>query len=85
MVLLLLVSVRPQKLSWKIKKERVNDAVAATKAALEEGIVPGGSVALLDVARRMSTAELEKQKAARDEVFGYEIVKNDTWSAILFN
>jgi chaperonin GroEL len=31
----------------KDKKERVNDAVAATKAALEEGIVPGGGVALL--------------------------------------
>lgn len=31
----------------KEKKERVNDAVAATKAAIEEGIVPGGGVALL--------------------------------------
>ena len=31
----------------KDKKERVNDAVAATKAALEEGIVPGGGVSLL--------------------------------------
>ena len=31
----------------KEKKERVNDAVAATKAALEEGIVPGGGVSLL--------------------------------------
>ena len=60
----------------KDRKERVNDAVAATKAALEEGIVPGGSVALLDVARRMSSKELEKTKASRDEIFGYEIVKN---------
>lgn len=60
----------------KDKKERVNDAVAATKAALEEGIVPGGSVALMDVARRMSTVDLEKQKVTRDEMFGYEIVKN---------
>jgi len=31
----------------KEKKERVIDAVAATKAALEEGIVPGGGVTLL--------------------------------------
>src|SRR3989344_3754057 len=31
----------------KEKKERVNDAVSATKAAIEEGIVPGGGVALL--------------------------------------
>lgn len=35
----------------KDKKERVNDAVAATKAALEEGIVPGGGVALLKARR----------------------------------
>jgi chaperonin GroEL len=38
----------------KDKKERVNDAVAATKAALEEGIVPGGEVALLDISGRMT-------------------------------
>ena len=34
-------------IEMKDKKERVNDAVAATKAALEEGIVPGGGVTLL--------------------------------------
>jgi len=34
-------------LKMKDKKERVNDAVAATKAALAEGIVPGGGVTLL--------------------------------------
>lgn len=59
----------------KDKKERVIDAVAATKAALEEGIVPGGSVALLDSARRLDVAAFEKSGAARGEVFGYEIVK----------
>lgn len=60
----------------KDRKERVNDAVAATKAALEEGIVPGGSVALLDIYGRMTTKELEKAKVSRDEIFGYEIVRN---------
>lgn len=60
----------------KDKKERVNDAVAATKAALEEGIVPGGAVALLDVAGRMNRKELEKSGASREEIFGFEIVKN---------
>lgn len=59
----------------KDKKERVNDAVAATKAALEEGIVPGGSVALLDVARRLDLSGFEKTGTSRDQVFGYEIVK----------
>lgn len=57
----------------KDKKERVNDAVAATKAALEEGIVPGGSVSLLDISMRMTTKNMAN--AARDELFGYEIVK----------
>ncbi len=56
----------------KDKKERVNDAVSATKAALEEGIVPGGAIALLDIATRMKTPE----KVASDEISGYQIVKN---------
>jgi len=60
----------------KDKKERVNDAVAATKAALEEGIVPGGAIALLDISGRMNTKDLENAKAAKDEIIGFEIVKN---------
>ncbi len=56
----------------KDKKERVNDAVAATKAALEEGIVPGGAIALLDIATRMKIDE----KATADEVAGQKIVKS---------
>ncbi|MCL5433058.1 MAG: chaperonin GroEL [Patescibacteria group bacterium] len=60
----------------KDKKERVNDAVAATKAALEEGIVPGGGVALLDIAQKMNARDLENNKANRDEIIGFEIVKN---------
>jgi chaperonin GroEL len=60
----------------KDKKERVNDAVAATKAALEEGIVPGGAVALLDISKRMSVKDLETAKASRDEIIGFEIVKS---------
>ncbi len=59
----------------KDKKERVNDAVAATKAALEEGIVPGGEIALLDISGRMSAKDLEDAKASRDEIIGFEIVK----------
>src|SRR5207302_401758 len=46
-------------IEMKEKKERVNDAVAATKAALEEGIVPGGGVALLK-ARKVLPALKEK-------------------------
>ena len=58
----------------KDKKERVNDAVAATKAALEEGIVPGGAVALLSISQSMKREDLGKE-AHTDEVIGYEIVK----------
>lgn len=56
----------------KDKKERVNDAVSATKAALEEGIVPGGAIALLDIATRMKA----DPKASADEISGYQIVKS---------
>ena len=59
----------------KDKKERVMDAVAATKAALEEGIVPGGAVALLDISQKMELKDLEKGKMAKDEVIGFELVK----------
>jgi len=58
-------------IEMKDKKERVNDAVSATKAALEEGIVPGGGVALLK-ARKV----LEKLKAELkgDEATGAEVL-----------
>ena len=42
----------------KEKKERVNDAVHATKAAVEEGIVPGGGVALLRAGKVLETIKL---------------------------
>lgn len=56
----------------KDKKERVVDAVAATKAALEEGIVPGGAVALLSIAQKMNA---QKANLAGEEAIGYDIVK----------
>jgi len=54
----------------KEKKARVEDALHATRAAVEEGIVPGGGVALL----RASIA-LEKLKLEGDEQFGVTIVR----------
>jgi len=54
----------------KEKKARVEDAMHATKAAVEEGIVPGGGVALL-----RSLPALEKLKADADEQIGINIVK----------
>ncbi len=53
------------------KKERVIDAVSATKAAIEEGIVPGGETALLRAA-----LSLEKLKVSdQEEQLGVDLVK----------
>lgn len=56
----------------KDKKERVNDAVAATKAALEEGIVPGGGVSLLRA--RMTLPKLRDTLTFPDEKTGIDIL-----------
>tara|TARA_R110002072_G_scaffold7290_4_gene39848 strand:+ start:1500 stop:3059 length:1560 start_codon:yes stop_codon:yes gene_type:complete len=42
------------KIEMKEKKDRVEDAIYATKAALKEGIVPGGGVALLNASEKIS-------------------------------
>ena len=49
----------------KEKKHRVEDALQATRAALEEGIVPGGGVALLNAADALDIDELEGDEAHR--------------------
>lgn len=59
----------------KDKKARVIDAVAATKAAIEEGIVPGGAVALLDISQKMTNKDLENPNASVDEQAGFSIAK----------
>jgi len=46
----------------KEKKHRIEDAVAATKAAVEEGIVPGGGVALLRTVKALDTATAEGEE-----------------------
>ena len=53
------------------KKERVKDAVGATKAAVEEGILPGGGVALLKARKVLNKLTF----ANEDEKIGIEIVK----------
>lgn len=57
----------------KEKKARVEDALHATKAAVEEGIVPGGGVALLRTA-----PVLEKMTLDGDQQFGVNIVRRAT-------
>lgn len=57
-------------IEMKEKKARVEDALHATRAAVEEGIVPGGGVALLRCARALAAVELEG-----DEAVGLQIVR----------
>ncbi len=54
----------------KEKKDRVDDALHATRAAVEEGIVPGGGVALIRVQKALDKLALEG-----DEAVGAEIVR----------
>ncbi len=54
----------------KEKKARVEDAMHATKAAVEEGIVPGGGVALLRAAKALDSLKLEG-----DQKVGVELIR----------
>ena len=57
-------------LELKEKKERVNDAVQATKAAIEEGVVVGGEVALIRAAEALDAVKVDG-----DEKVGIKILK----------
>lgn len=58
----------------KEKKDRVDDSIHATKAALEEGIVAGGGIALLDAARKIS--KKPPRGNSPSFVIGYQIMIN---------
>ena len=61
----------------KEKKDRVDDALSATKAAIEEGIVIGGGAALIHVSKRINNLNL-----TGDERIGYQIVMSAIMSPI---
>jgi chaperonin GroEL len=64
----------------KERKDRVDDALHATRAAVEEGIVPGGGVALLRAAKRLGKIETENE----DQKTGINIVRKAlSWPARL--
>jgi len=60
----------PSEVEMKEKKDRVDDALNATRAAVEEGIVPGGGVALVRAARALDSIEFENE----DEKTGIQII-----------
>jgi chaperonin GroEL len=61
----------PTETEMKEKKDRVDDALAATRAAVEEGIVPGGGVALIRCASSLDAVVTVND----DEKLGVEIVR----------
>jgi chaperonin GroEL len=62
----------PSEAEMKSRKEAFDDAIAATKAAVAEGIVPGGGLALL---RAIDALEREEAVAQGDERTGLQILK----------
>ena len=61
----------PSEIEMKEKKDRVDDALSATRAAIEEGIVPGGGVAYIRAIEALENLKGDNE----DEVTGIEIVK----------
>jgi len=62
----------PAEAEMKSKKEALDDAISATKAAVAEGIIPGGGLALL---RCIAALETEEAKSSGDERTGIQILK----------
>ncbi|MDR2138280.1 MAG: chaperonin GroEL [Tannerella sp.] len=61
----------PSEVEMKEKKDRVNDALSATRAAIEEGTVPGGGVAYIRAIEGLENLKGDNE----DETTGIEIVK----------
>ena len=62
----------PSEVEMKEKKDRVDDALHATRAAVEEGIVAGGGVALLNAKKALEKLKVENA----DETTGIQIISN---------
>ena len=62
----------PSEAEMKSRKEALDDAISATKAAVAEGIVPGGGLALL---RCLEAVELEASRCEGDERTGVQILR----------
>jgi chaperonin GroEL len=60
-------------LELKEKKHRVEDALSATRAAIEEGVIAGGGVALIQAAKALENKNLSSLD--EEEVIGYRIVR----------
>ena len=61
----------PSEVEMKEKKDRVDDALSATRAAVEEGIIPGGGVAYIRAIESIENLKGDNE----DETTGIEIIK----------
>ena len=61
----------PSEVEMKEKKDRVDDALCATRAAIEEGIIPGGGVAYIRAQKVLDTLKVENA----DEQTGVQIIR----------
>ena len=61
----------------KERKDRVEDALFATKAALTEGVVPGGGIALI---RAVNNLSILPKEITSDELLGFDIVKKTCYA-----
>jgi chaperonin GroEL len=79
----------------KEKKDRVEDAIFATRAALEEGIVAGGGIALLNVANKLYSKHVKENNAIEFDIAlmsivaalkapALQIVRNDDYDKYVF-
>lgn len=69
----------PTEMEMKEKKDRVDDALAATRAAVEEGIVPGGGIALI----RCLSSLNELKSTSEGENFGIDIIRQSVKAPLL--
>ena len=63
----------PSEVEMKNRKDAFDDAIASTKAALAEGVVPGGGLALL---RAIAAVEREESACTGDEATGLRILRH---------
>jgi len=66
----------PTEIEQKAKQHKAEDALSAARSAIEEGIIPGGGVALLEATKVLNEIEIkEKKNLAKDIQTGIDILK----------
>jgi chaperonin GroEL len=69
----------PTEVEQKARQHKTEDALAATKAAIEEGIVPGGGVALIRASLELEKLEIKEEEGLKEDVLtGIKILKRAT-------